>query len=48
MSDILSGPFGLGSAEGVRWALILSQLFLIPAVICFWMARRTIREEMEG
>jgi MFS family permease len=46
-SDILAGPFGLGSAEGVRWALIGSQFLAIPAFVCFWLARRTIREEME-
>ncbi|MEZ5557046.1 MAG: MFS transporter [Pseudomonadales bacterium] len=46
-SDILAGPFGLGSAEGVRWALIGSQFLAIPAFFCFWLARRTIREEME-
>jgi MFS family permease len=46
-SDVLSGPFGLGPAEGVRWALIGSQVLVIPAFWCFWMARRTIREEME-
>jgi MFS family permease len=47
MSDILAGPFGLGSAEGVRWALIGSQFLAIPAFYCFWMARKTINEEME-
>lgn len=46
-SDVLAGPFGMGSAEGVRWALIGSQFLAIPAFYCFWMARRTIREEME-
>lgn len=46
-SDIMAGPFGMGSAEGVRWALIGSQFLAIPAFICFRMARRTIREEME-
>ncbi len=46
-SDILAGPFGLGSAEGVRWALIGSQFLAIPAFVCFWLAARTIREEME-
>ena len=45
-SDILAGPFGLGSAEGVRWALIGSQFLAIPAFVCFWLARRTIREDM--
>jgi MFS family permease len=46
-SDVLAGPFGMGSAEGVRWALIGSQFLAIPAFICFWLARRTIGEEME-
>jgi len=46
-SDVLAGPFGLGSAEGVRWALIGSQFLAIPAFYCFWMARRTINQEME-
>lgn len=46
-SDILAGPFGFGSAEGVRWALIGSQFLAIPAFVFFWMARRTIGEEME-
>jgi MFS family permease len=46
LSDTLSGPFGMGSAEGVRWALILSSLMGLVAFALFWMARRTIREEM--
>jgi MFS family permease len=46
-SDVLAVNFGLGSAEGVRWALIGSQFLVIPAFFCFWLARRTIREEME-
>jgi MFS family permease len=48
VSDLLAGPFGMGSAEGVRWALIGSQFLVIPAFFLFWMARRTIREEAEG
>lgn len=47
-SDVLAGPFGMGDAEGVRWALIGSQFLVIPAFALFWMARRTIREEQEG
>jgi MFS family permease len=47
VSDVLAGPFGMGSAEGVRWALIGSQFLAIPAFVCFWKARRTIREELE-
>lgn len=32
-------------AEGVRWALIISTLFGVIAFACFWMARKTIRED---
>ena len=32
----------------VRWALILSTLTGLIAFALFWMARRTIREEMES
>jgi MFS family permease len=34
------------SAEGIRWALILSTLFGLVAALLFWLARKTIREEM--
>lgn len=47
VSDLLAGPFGMGSAEGVRWALIGSQFLAIPAFICFWLARTTIAQDME-
>lgn len=47
VSDLLAGPFGMGSGEGVRWALIGSQFLAIPAFVCFWLARRSIAEEME-
>jgi MFS family permease len=46
LSDALAGPGGLGSAEGVRWALMISAMFGVVAFGLFWMARRTIREEM--
>ena len=46
LSDVLAGPMGLGSADGVRWALILSALLGVAAFALFWLARRTIREEM--
>lgn len=45
LSDWLNTGFGLGSAEGVRWALILATLFGVFAFVCFWLARRTIRED---
>ena len=46
LSDLLSGPFGLGPAQGVRWSLAFFTLFGVVASALFWMARRTIREEM--
>lgn len=48
LSDILAGPFGLGEAQGVRWALIASTLVGVLAFALFWAARRTIRDDMEG
>lgn len=46
LSDLLAGPGGLGEAQGVRWALILSALLGLVAFGLFWTARKTIREEM--
>jgi MFS family permease len=46
LSDILAGPVGLGEAEGVRWALIISALFGLVSFALFWKARKTIREDM--
>jgi len=45
LSDYLNKGMGLGPAEGVRWALIVSTMFGLVAFGCFWMARRTIRED---
>lgn len=46
LSDTFNHGFGLGPAEGVRWALIVSATFaLIPALL-FWLARLRIRDEM--
>ena len=45
LSDYLNVGLGLGKAEGVRWALVLSTLFGLVAFACFWMARSRIREE---
>jgi MFS family permease len=45
LSDILSGPFGLGSAEGVKYALLIGSLGLLVAAALFWTARNHIREE---
>ena len=46
VSDFLSGPMRLGSAEGVRWSLMIFILFGALASALFWMARSSIREEM--
>ena len=44
-SDIFNHGFGLGPAEGVRWALVMGSLFGVVAFSCFWGARKTIRED---
>ncbi len=46
LSDVLAGPVGLGSGDGVRWALIVSSMLGLGACALFWMARKSIREEM--
>jgi MFS family permease len=46
LSDVLAGPVGLGEAEGVRWALILSAMLGLVSFALFWRARKTIREDM--
>jgi len=48
LSDVMSNVVGLGSAQGVRWALIISTCFGVLAFALFWLARKTIREEMES
>jgi MFS family permease len=45
LSDHLNVGLGLGKAEGVRWALIISTLFGFLAFAGFWLARRRIRQE---
>jgi MFS family permease len=45
LSDWFNKGMGLGPAEGVRWALIVASTFGLVAFACFWLARRTIREE---
>ncbi|WP_421738745.1 spinster family MFS transporter [Caulobacter sp.] len=46
LSDVLAGPVGLGEAEGVRWALIISAMLGLVSFALFWQARKTIREDM--
>jgi len=45
LSDWFNKGLGMGAAEGVRWALIVSAGFGLVAFACFWRARRTIRED---
>ena len=45
LSDWFNHGLGLGAAQGVRWALIVSASSGLVAFVCFWMARKTIRED---
>lgn len=48
LSDTFAIYFGMGEGEGVRWALIVASLTGFIAAALFWMARKSIRDEMEG
>lgn len=48
LSDHMANGVGLGSAQGVRWALMISSGAGLIAFGLFWLARKTIREEMES
>jgi hypothetical protein len=45
-SDFLANNQHLGSAEGLRWAMIVTSCFGVVAAGFFWLARRTIREDV--
>ena len=45
LSDYFNKGMGMGAAEGVRWALIVSAGSGLVAFACFWRARKTIRED---
>jgi len=45
-SDFLATQQHLGSAEGLRWALIITSCFGVVAAGFFWLARRTVREDV--
>ncbi|MCR5875023.1 MFS transporter [Phenylobacterium sp. J426] len=45
LSDGLNTGMGLGSAEGVRWALIISALFGVIPFVLFWLARKTLHRD---
>ena len=48
LSDYFAVGMGMGSGEGVRWALIVSTTFGLVAFYCFWRATQTIREDHVG
>ncbi|MEQ1819960.1 MAG: MFS transporter [Terricaulis sp.] len=48
LSDMFAISFGMGEGEGVRWALIVAAMTGLIAAALFWLARKSIRDEMEG
>jgi predicted MFS family arabinose efflux permease len=46
LSDLFQRGLGLSSAEGVRWALVVSSFAGVGAAALFWRARHYIREEV--
>jgi MFS family permease len=48
LSDTLANGLGLGSAQGVRWALIGSASVGLIACALFWRARSTIERDLES
>lgn len=48
LSDYLNNGLGMGPAEGVRWALIISACAGLLSGVLFLLARRTIARDMEG
>jgi MFS family permease len=46
LNDLLANSFGMGQAEGVRWAILISTLAVLVAVALFWRARNTVREDI--
>ncbi len=48
LSDWLSGPAGLARADGLRWALIVMTAPALLAAASFWLATRTIAQDIEG
>lgn len=48
LSDTFAVNANLGSAEGVRWALVCSAALGLVAFVLFWLARRTISRDLES
>lgn len=47
VSDYFNHGLGMGPAEGVRWALLASVVTGLGAFACFWLARRSIRQDFQ-
>jgi predicted MFS family arabinose efflux permease len=45
-SDFLAKAEHLGAAEGLRWAMMVTGCFNLLAAGLFWMARRSVREDV--
>ena len=48
LSDYVAVGLGMGAADGIRWALIVASCFGVLSALLFWMARKTIAQEMES
>jgi len=46
LSDVFATGLGLGEAEGVRWAIIVTSCCTLIAAGLFWMARKSIKEDL--
>ncbi len=46
LNDLFANTFGMGQAEGVRWAILISALAILVSVVLFWIARKTVREDI--
>ena len=46
LSDLLAKGYHLGAAEGLRWAMVASEVVILLASVFFLMARKTIREDV--
>jgi MFS family permease len=48
LSDYFGRTLGLGSGQGVRWALTISAFLAFPTFALFWAARGRLSEELES
>lgn len=48
LSDYFAVGMGMGSGQGVRWALMVSAAIGLVATYCFWRATHTIRQDHVG